>query len=109
MSPFVRGLKSSLSSSDLGCILDVVNDAAKAYNGVIPEDGWKEPYMSAEELKNEEFVIPLPCMLRITWRARQHATSLAIARLDHRLPHTERCQRLHSKLEPDHPSTRFRS
>jgi hypothetical protein len=38
MSPFVRGSKSSLSSSDLGCILDVVNDAAKAYNGVIPED-----------------------------------------------------------------------
>jgi GNAT superfamily N-acetyltransferase len=34
-------------------ILHVVNDAAEAYRGVIPEDRWKEPYMSAEELREE--------------------------------------------------------
>jgi GNAT superfamily N-acetyltransferase len=30
-----------------------VNDAAEAYRGVVPEDRWKEPYMSAEELLEE--------------------------------------------------------
>jgi len=33
--------------------LHVVNDAAEAYRGVIPEDRWKKPYMSAEELREE--------------------------------------------------------
>ena len=42
-----------LLSSDFDSILMVVNDAAQAYKGVIPEDRWKEPYMSAEELKEE--------------------------------------------------------
>jgi GNAT superfamily N-acetyltransferase len=39
--------------SDFDSILTVVNEAAQAYKGVIPEDRWKEPYMSAEELKEE--------------------------------------------------------
>jgi GNAT superfamily N-acetyltransferase len=34
-------------------ILEVINDAARAYQGIIPEDRWKEPYMSAEELDKE--------------------------------------------------------
>jgi GNAT superfamily N-acetyltransferase len=42
-----------LSSSEFDSILGVVNDAAETYRGVIPEDRWKEPYMSAEELRNE--------------------------------------------------------
>jgi len=33
--------------------LHVVNDAAEAYRGVIPQDRWKEPYMPTEELKEE--------------------------------------------------------
>ena len=33
--------------------MHVVNDAAEAYRGVIPEDRWKKPYMSAEELREE--------------------------------------------------------
>lgn len=33
--------------------VNVVNDAAQAYKGVIPADRWKEPYMPAEELKKE--------------------------------------------------------
>jgi GNAT superfamily N-acetyltransferase len=43
----------SLLPSDFDAILEVINDAAQAYKGVIPDDRWKEPYMSAEELKEE--------------------------------------------------------
>ncbi|HKO69186.1 MAG TPA: hypothetical protein VJU53_15405 [Burkholderiaceae bacterium] len=32
-------------------ILDVINDAAIAYKGVIPWDEWREPYMTREELR----------------------------------------------------------
>ena len=42
-----------LSSTDFDSILSVVNDAAEAYKGVIPEDRWKEPYMPTEELRRE--------------------------------------------------------
>ena len=42
-----------LSHYDFGSILQVINDAAQAYRGVIPGDRWKEPYMSAEELRKE--------------------------------------------------------
>jgi len=34
-------------------ILRVVNDASQAYKGIIPDDRWKEPYMSAEQLREE--------------------------------------------------------
>lgn len=34
-------------------ILAVINDAARAYRGVIPDDCWKEPYMSRAELERE--------------------------------------------------------
>jgi GNAT superfamily N-acetyltransferase len=34
-------------------ILAIVNAAAEAYRGVIPEDRWHEPYMPAEELGAE--------------------------------------------------------
>lgn len=43
----------SLSPADFDAILQVINDAAQAYQGVIPDDRWQEPYMSAEELKEE--------------------------------------------------------
>ena len=42
-----------LSPSDFDSILRVINDAAQVYKGAIPEDRWKEPYMSAEELRTE--------------------------------------------------------
>ncbi|GAH06600.1 unnamed protein product, partial [marine sediment metagenome] len=41
----------SLLPLDFDAILRVINDAAQAYKGVIPDDRWKEPYMSANELK----------------------------------------------------------
>jgi GNAT superfamily N-acetyltransferase len=34
-------------------ILQIVNQAASAYRGVIPGDRWREPYMSAAELDRE--------------------------------------------------------
>jgi GNAT superfamily N-acetyltransferase len=42
-----------LSDSDFDAILNVVNDAAKVYKGVIQRDRWKEPYMPADELRKE--------------------------------------------------------
>jgi GNAT superfamily N-acetyltransferase len=44
---------SKLHPSKFTQILHVVNDAAEAYKGVIPQDQWREPYMSTEELKEE--------------------------------------------------------
>jgi len=38
---------------DLRVIYTIINDAAQAYKGVIPEDRWHEPYMPIEELKHE--------------------------------------------------------
>ena len=38
---------------DLEGILEVINDAAQAYNGVIPDDRFKEPYMPSKELRRE--------------------------------------------------------
>lgn len=42
-----------LGSADFAFILRVINEAAQAYHGVIPDDRWKDPYMSAEELRSE--------------------------------------------------------
>jgi N-acetylglutamate synthase-like GNAT family acetyltransferase len=39
--------------ADLPATLAIVNDAARAYRGVIPADRWHEPYMSADELAGE--------------------------------------------------------
>jgi N-acetylglutamate synthase-like GNAT family acetyltransferase len=41
------------TDSDFEMILEIINDAAQAYKGVIPVDCWHEPYMSREELKHE--------------------------------------------------------
>ena len=38
---------------DLEGILEVINDAAQAYQGVIPSDRFKDPYMPREELRRE--------------------------------------------------------
>lgn len=42
----------SLRSTDFDAVLKAINDAAQAYQGVIPEDRWKDPYMPAAELRN---------------------------------------------------------
>src|SRR5262245_32559976 len=38
---------------DLEEILEVINDAARAYEGVIPTDRYRDPYMPPEELERE--------------------------------------------------------
>jgi GNAT superfamily N-acetyltransferase len=35
---------------DFDVILQIINDGAQAYKGIIPADRWHDPYMSAEEL-----------------------------------------------------------
>src|SRR4051794_29691316 len=34
-------------------VLEIVNAAAEAYRGAIPQDRWREPYMHAQELEGE--------------------------------------------------------
>jgi hypothetical protein len=38
---------------DFEAIWRISNDGAQAYKGVIPQDRWKEPYMSRDELRHE--------------------------------------------------------
>jgi GNAT superfamily N-acetyltransferase len=38
---------------EFDAIWAIINDGARAYKGVIPEDRWTEPYMSKEKLKHE--------------------------------------------------------
>jgi len=38
---------------DFQVICEIINDAASAYDGVIPADLWREPYMSSAELRRE--------------------------------------------------------
>lgn len=39
--------------ADFAAMLAIVNEAARAYRGVIPADRWHEPYMRADELARE--------------------------------------------------------
>ena len=40
-------------NTNIETIYSIVNDAAEAYNRVIPQDRWKMPYMSKDELQHE--------------------------------------------------------
>ena len=40
------------TEEDFEEVLDVINDAATAYKGVIPDDRFKEPYMPPDELRH---------------------------------------------------------
>ena len=40
-------------NSDFEVIYSIINDAAEVYKGIIPEDRWKVPYMSRDELRHE--------------------------------------------------------
>ena len=39
--------------TDISKILDIINDASLRYKGVIPDNCWREPYMSEQELIDE--------------------------------------------------------
>ena len=40
-------------AADFETMLEIINDAAQAYKGVIPSDRWHEPYMSGDYLRRE--------------------------------------------------------
>jgi N-acetylglutamate synthase-like GNAT family acetyltransferase len=40
-------------NSDFETIYSIINDAAMAYKGIIPDDRWTAPYMPREELQHE--------------------------------------------------------
>jgi len=42
-----------LTKKAIPSILNVINDAALRYNGIIPDNCWHKPYMSEQELVNE--------------------------------------------------------
>ena len=44
---------SEYTKNDLLPILNVINNAALKYKGVIPDSCWKEPYMPKQDLINE--------------------------------------------------------
>jgi len=39
--------------ADFTQIHEIINDAASAYKGIIPEDRWHDPYMSEEDLQTQ--------------------------------------------------------
>lgn len=39
--------------NDFEEIYEIINDASQAYKGIIPDDRWKEPYMTREELMEQ--------------------------------------------------------
>jgi N-acetylglutamate synthase-like GNAT family acetyltransferase len=40
-------------ADEIEAIFSIINDAAQAYDGVIPADRWAVPYMSMDELQHE--------------------------------------------------------
>ena len=44
---------SEYTKNDLAPILNIINNAALKYKGIIPDCCWKEPYMPKQELINE--------------------------------------------------------
>jgi N-acetylglutamate synthase-like GNAT family acetyltransferase len=41
------------NNEDFGVIYEIINDAARIYQGIIPVEHWKEPYMSSDQLHHE--------------------------------------------------------
>ena len=46
-------MRRKCKEDDFDDIYEIINDAARAYKGVIPADRWHDPYMSCDELKRE--------------------------------------------------------
>jgi GNAT superfamily N-acetyltransferase len=44
---------SPCGAADFETILEIINESAFAYKGVIPSDRWHEPYMPRQELESE--------------------------------------------------------
>ena len=41
------------TEKDFDMLLEIINDAAQAYKGVIPKDRWHDPYMPQGQLRQE--------------------------------------------------------
>ena len=41
------------TESDFETIFEIINDAAMAYKGIIPDDRWHEPYMPKAEVRQQ--------------------------------------------------------
>ena len=41
------------TNHDFDSILAIINDGARAYKGIIPDDRWTDPYMSTSQLQHE--------------------------------------------------------
>jgi len=41
------------TTNNFGEILEIINDAASVYKGIIPSDCWHEPYMTEQELQTQ--------------------------------------------------------
>lgn len=41
------------NESDFNAMFEIINNAARAYKGIIPEDSWNEPYMTIAEVRKE--------------------------------------------------------
>jgi GNAT superfamily N-acetyltransferase len=50
---FMNATIARCGAADTPTILEIINDSASAYKGVIPADRWHEPYMGMAELKSE--------------------------------------------------------
>ena len=48
-----RALIRPLRNDEVELALAIINEAARAYQGVIPDDCWQEPYMPGDELRAE--------------------------------------------------------
>jgi len=40
-------------AADLSTVFEIINDSARAYQGVIPDEAWHEPYMPMDHLQSE--------------------------------------------------------
>ena len=40
------------NESDIKAIFEIINNAALAYKGIIPDDRWHEPYLPVEEIRH---------------------------------------------------------
>ena len=49
----VNNMIRQCNESDINTIFEIINNAARAYEGIIPADRWHEPYMCAEEIRHE--------------------------------------------------------
>ncbi len=79
---------------DRGTVLRIVNEAARRYCGVIPEDRWRDPYMPGEELDDEiasgvEFLVARDGDETLGLMGLQERADVALVRHAYVAPHAQ--------------------